>query len=305
MTKHIDSFTCMGNIANIVVIGDQQLLHQARVRLVDLENKWSRFIDTSEISLINNSDGKEMYVSADTVTLVRYLVDAQSRTHRLFDPSLLPALIGLGYGASRLDNSMKSDIAPNAQWAIPLSETRIDSASGAVRLPRGATLDPGGLGKGLAADIVATELISLGASGVCVSIGGDMRIAGESEGNGGWSVAVESPFDESSDLTTLVLNSGGIATSSTRGKRWVGPLGEMHHVLDPSTSTPLSETAGQFVQSTVLASEAVWAEVFATALLVGGLEQGMPLIDQLGMAAMAVTVDGDLIESSTWKEYVL
>jgi thiamine biosynthesis lipoprotein len=295
----------MGNTANIVVIGDQQLLHQARVRLVDLENKWSRFIDTSEISLINNSDGKEMYVSADTVTLVRYLVDAQSRTHRLFDPSLLPALIGLGYGASRLDNSMKSDIAPNAQWAIPLSETRIDSASGAVRLPRGATLDPGGLGKGLAADIVATELISLGASGVCVSIGGDMRIAGESEGNGGWSVAVESPFNESSDLTTLVLNSGGIATSSTRGKRWVGPLGEMHHVLDPSTSTPLSETAGQFVQSTVLASEAVWAEVFATALLVGGLEQGMPLIDQLGMAAMAVTVDGDLIESSTWKEYVL
>ena len=305
MTKHIDSFTCMGNIANIVVIGDQQFLHQARVRLVDLENKWSRFIDTSEISLINNSDGKEMYVSADTVTLVRYLVDAQSRTHRLFDPSLLPALIGLGYGASRLDNSMKSDIAPNAQWAIPLSETRIDSASGAVRLPRGATLDPGGLGKGLAADIVATELISLGASGVCVSIGGDMRIAGESEGNGGWSVAVESPFNESSDLTTLVLNSGGIATSSTRGKRWVGPLGEMHHVLDPSTSTPLSESAGQFVQSTVLASEAVWAEVFATALLVGGLEQGMPLIDQLGMAAMAVTVDGDLIESSTWKEYVL
>ena len=304
MTKHIDSFTCMGNTANIVVIGDQQLLHQARLRLVDLEHKWSRFIDTSEISLINNSDGKVMYVSADTVTLVRYLVDAQSRTHGLFDPSLLPALIGLGYGASRLDNSMKSDIAPNAQWAIPLSETRIDSASGAVRLPSGATLDPGGLGKGLAADIVATELISLGASGVCVSIGGDMRIAGESEGSGGWSVAVESPFNESNDLTTLALKSGGIATSSTRGKRWVGPLGEMHHVLNPSTSTPLTESAGQLVQSTVLASEAVWAEVFATALLVGGLEQGMPLIDQLGMAAMAVTVDGDLIESSTWKEYV-
>jgi len=245
-----------------------------------------------------------MYVSADTVTLVRYLVDAQARTHGLFDPSLLPALIGLGYGISRVDSSMKSDIAPNAQWAIPLNETRIDSASGAVRLPSGATLDPGGLGKGLAADIVATELISLGATGVCISIGGDMRIAGESEGKGGWSVAVESPSDESKDLTTLVLKSGGIATSSTRGKRWVGPLGEMHHVLNPRTSTPLTESAGQLVQSTVVASEAVWAEVFATALLVGGLEQGMPLIDQLGMAAMAVTVDGDIIESSTWKEYV-
>jgi len=294
----------MGNTAELVVIGDQQLLHAARMRLTDLENKWSRFIDTSEISLINTSDGKEMYVSQDTITLVRYLVDAQSRTHGLFDPSLLPALIGLGYGVSRIDSSMKSDIAPHAGWAIPLDETRIDQASGAVRLPSGATLDPGGLGKGLAADMVATELIALGATGVCVSIGGDMRIAGESEEHGGWSVAVESPFSESTDLTTLVLNSGGIATSSTRGKRWVGPLGEMHHVLHPNTATPLSESSGQLVQSTVLASEAVWAEVFATALLVGGLEDGMSLIDQLGMAAMAVTVDGDIVESSTWKEFI-
>ena len=304
MTKHNDSFPCMGNTANIVVIGEQHLLRTARLRLADLENKWSRFVGTSEISLINNADGKEMYVSSDTITLVRYLVDAQTRTHGLFDPSLLPALIGLGYGASRSDSSMKSDIAPNAQWAIPLSETRVDSASGAVRLPAGATLDPGGLGKGLAADIVATELISLGAKGVCVSVGGDMRIAGESELNGGWSVAVESPFDESTDLTTLVLNSGGIATSSTRGKRWVGPFGEMHHVLSPITATPLTESVGQLVQSTVLAAEAVWAEAFSTALLVGGLEHGMPLIDQLSMAAMAVTVDGDIIESSTWKEFV-
>jgi thiamine biosynthesis lipoprotein len=304
MTKHIDSFPCMGNTANIVVIGNQSLLHTARLRLADLESKWSRFIGTSEISLINTADGKEMYVSADTFTLVRYLVDAQSRTHGLFDPSLLPALIGLGYGVSRSDSSMKSDIAPNSQWAVPLSETRVDAASGAVRLPRGATLDPGGLGKGLAADIVATELISLGAPGVCVSVGGDMRIAGDSELNGGWSVAVESPFAESTDLTTLFLNSGGIATSSTRGKRWIGTLGETHHVLHPNTATPLSESPGQLVQSTVLASEAVWAEVFATALLVGGLEQGMPLIDQLGMAAMAVTVDGDIIESSMWREFV-
>jgi FAD:protein FMN transferase len=304
MTKHTDSFPCMGNTANIVVIGEQHLLQIARLRLADLENKWSRFIDTSEISIINTADGKEKYVSQDTITLVRYLVDAQSRTNGLFDPSLLPALIGLGYGVSRVNSSMQSEIAPHAQSVIPLGETRIDQASGAVRLPSGATLDPGGLGKGLAADIVATELIALGATGVCVSIGGDMRIAGESESNGGWSVAVESPFDESTDLTTLVLHAGGIATSSTRGKRWVGPLGEMHHVLHPNTATPLSESPGQLVQSTVLASEAVWAEVFATALLVGGLEDGMPLIDQLGMAAIAVTVDGDVIESSTWKEFV-
>jgi thiamine biosynthesis lipoprotein len=304
MTKHTDSFPCMGNTASIVVFGEQNLLQIARLRLADLENKWSRFIATSDISRINTADGKDTFVSKDTVSLVQYLVDAQSRTHGLFDPSLLPALIGLGYGVSRTDSSMKSEIAPHSRWSIPLDETRIDQASGAVRLPSGATLDPGGLGKGLAADMVATELIECGATGACISVGGDMRIAGDSELNSSWLVAVESPFDECSALATLTLSSGGIATSSTRGKRWIGPLGEVHHVLHPNTATPLKESSGQLVQSTVLASEAVWAEVFATALLVGGIEQVMTQIDQLGMAAMAVTVDGEVFNNSAWKEFV-
>ena len=294
----------MGNTADVTVVGDPALLEFARVRLAALEQLWSRFIATSEISALNRSNGETISVHPDTVTLVRYLVDAQHLTNRAFDPTLLPSLVHLGYARSLTNDALVTNLDGTLQWGQPLAATSIDIEHSTIALPIGLTLDPGGLGKGLAADIVATELISLGATGVCISIGGDMRIAGESEGNGGWSVAVESPFDESKDLTTLGLKSGGIATSSTRGKRWVGPLGEMHHVLNPRTSAPLTETAGQLVQSTVVASEAVWAEVFATALLVGGLEQGMPLIDQLGMAAMAVTVDGDIIESSTWKEYV-
>jgi thiamine biosynthesis lipoprotein len=274
------------------------------MRLAELEGKWSRFIASSEISEINRASGKEIVVSSDTLALVRYLVDAQTRSNGLFDPSLLPALIGLGYGTSRTNEAMHSHVSPDASCAISLQETRVDLASGAVRLPPGATLDPGGLGKGLAADIVALELLSLGATGACVSIGGDMRIAGESEHSGGWSVAVESPDNESRDIASLVLHSGGIATSSTRGKRWHGPFGEMHHVLHPSSSLPLAQEEHQFMQTTVIAAEAVWAEVYATALLVGGPDDGMPLINNLGLAAMAVTVDGEIMESITWKEFV-
>src|SRR4029078_51858 len=50
----------------------------------------------------------------------------------------------------------------------------------AVRLPAGTGFDPGGIGKGLAADIVVDEIRADGADGVCVNPGGDVRVDGPS-----------------------------------------------------------------------------------------------------------------------------
>ena len=47
-----------------------------------------------------------------------------------------------------------------------------------VRLLDGVGFDPGGIGKGLAADLVATAAVDLGADGAMVSLGGDLRVAG-------------------------------------------------------------------------------------------------------------------------------
>src|SRR2546428_658254 len=65
--------------------------------------------------------------------------------------------------------------------------------AGAVRLPVGTGFDPGGIGKGLAADSVVDELRADGAAGVCVNIGGDVRVEGDSPSGEAWTVAVEHP----------------------------------------------------------------------------------------------------------------
>ncbi len=51
----------------------------------------------------------------------------------------------------------------------------IDPIVGAVTLPSGVELDLGGIGKGLAADLVVDELLAAGAAGACVNVGGDLR----------------------------------------------------------------------------------------------------------------------------------
>ena len=60
----------------------------------------------------------------------------------------------------------------------------VDPDDRIVTLPAGARFDPGGIGKGLAADLVADELRSFGAAGVCVNVGGDLRVAGAAPGAG-------------------------------------------------------------------------------------------------------------------------
>ena len=293
----------MGNTADITVIGDPSLLGIAQIRLGELEQRWSRFISSSDVCALNQSKGVAISVHPDTITLVRYLVDAQRLTNRFFDPTLLPSLVQLGYARSMTNASLVTLLDGSLRWGEPLVATSIDIENSTVTLPAGLTLDPGGLGKGLAADIVATELLERGAAGACVSVGGDIRCVGTGPINGTWPIPVGSPFESSAILSTATLTDGAIATSSLGAKTWMVGSTKMHHVLSPKTGMPLQSAPEQVVQSTVIGAEAVWAEVFSTVVLVDGVVEGFRQVEAAGLAALAVFANGKCLESSRWKEY--
>jgi len=138
---------------------------------------------------------------------------------------------------------------------------------------------------------------------VCISIGGDIRCAGIGPIDGAWSIPVASPFVESEALATATLFDGAIATSSLGAKTWSVGNKEMHHVLSPKTGLPLQRSAEQIIQATVIGAEAVWAEVFATVVLVAGVVEGFTQVEAAGLAALAVFADGRCVMSSHWKEY--
>ena len=296
-------FACMGNTADVTVIGDPSLLGVARIRLEQLEQRWSRFISSSDVCALNQSKGVAISVHPDTITLVRYLVAAQRLTNRFFDPTLLPSLVQLGYARSITNASLVTQLDGSLRWGEPLIATSIDVENSTITLPTGLTLDPGGLGKGLAADIVASELRALGAEGVCISIGGDIRCAGIGPIDGAWSIPVASPFVASEVLATATLFDGAIATSSLDAKTWSVGNKEMHHVLSPKTGLPLQKSVEQVIQTSVIGAEAVWAEVFATVVLVAGVVEGFTQVEAAGLAALAVFADGRCVMSSHWKEY--
>ena len=158
-------------------------------------------------------------------------IDGFRLTGGLYDPTLLGPVIRAGY--DRTFELIPAAARPGRSDAEPAC-AGIGFGPGWARLPAGSGFDPGGIGKGLAADIVASELVAAGADGVCVNLGGDVRVTGEAPGGGTWTVAVEHPA-AAAPIALLGLADGAVATSTTLRRRWrVG--GEVrHHLIDPAT----------------------------------------------------------------------
>ena len=290
------TFPSMGNTAHVVVVASDdvqadRLLAMARSWAASLEASWSRFVPSSDIFRLNTAGGRAMRISPDTEVLIRHLLAAYEATDGLFNPFVLPALISAGYGRSLAGDGRIGCSAAHTSHAPTARDVQLETVNGATwcRLLGGATLDPGGLGKGLAADIIAERLLLEGAVGALVSIGGDIRCVGTSPDEHGWTIDIEVMSHPAFGEARVVLKSGAIATSTTLAKRWHGG----HHVIDPSTGRPLDERRdGALQMASVIASNAVWAEVFATASLVVGGHLAGALVEARGLAARFETSAG-------------
>ncbi len=287
----------MGTEAHLAVLGDDPtLLLLAQERLGDLEGRWSRFRPDSTLCRLNRSDGRPVVVDEATFDLVATAVGAWHGTGGRFDPSVLDAVVAAGYDRSfdRLP-PVPPDGGPSAPPGGPPSPSpgcagiRLDPDRSSIELPSGVHLDLGGIGKGRAADLVATELVAAGARAAFVNLGGDLRVVGPLEAGRGLQVAVEDPLDLERALTTVEVTDGALATSSVARRRWVTPTGVAHHLIDPATGAPSDSPVAAV---TVLAPETTTAETLAKAALVAGPDGAAALLADAGHPALVVDRGG-------------
>jgi thiamine biosynthesis lipoprotein len=283
-----------------------------------IESKWSRFIADSDISRLNSAGGRRVSVDPSTATLVSSMLEGWRITDHAFDPSTLPVLHEAGYRCS-IDDPYKVTLLPDGavfvsgydsshgagsdtasrsglsrQWAT-MSDIVVDVAGSTVTLPPGLVLDPGGIGKGLAADMAVRHLIACGAAGALVGIGGDIAIAGTPPSDDGWTISVEDPNDDRSDICTLVVDAGGIATSSTRSRRWVHDGRERHHLIDPRLA---EQSSTDLAAVTVIAGCGWLAEVHATAALLAGAHDVVGYLERHQLSGIAIGLDGHITASA-------
>ncbi len=298
-TQSSSRFRAMGSDVHVIVIGGPSGLDlDARARIDQLEHRWSRFLPESELSRLNRADGRPVLVSDDTRVAVAAAVEAWRATDGRFDPTVLAALEASGYDRDfallEPDPRAVTDDVPMP--APGCREIEIDHVVGAVTLPPGLRIDLGGIGKGLAADLVVDELIAAGADGACVNVGGDLRVRGTAPSADGWVMDVE-PMPG----LRIALADGAVATSSVSKRRWRREGKPVHHLLDPRDGRP---TVAGLVAVTLIASRAVAAEMLTKAAFVAGRIGAATTIERAGATGLLLTDSGEVVRLERVEEYL-
>jgi thiamine biosynthesis lipoprotein len=292
-------FRAMGSDCHLVIVGGApDALDAGRARVDQLEQRWSRFLPGSEISRLNALAGHAVAVSADTVALVERAVEAWRFTGGTFDPTVLGDMLRAGYDRT-FDEVRERPGSGVSDLFVACTDIEIDGD--AVRLPEGTGFDPGGIGKGLAADLVVTELMQSGADGVCMNMGGDVRVAGVGPDGASWTVGVEHPR-VAVPLVVVGVANGAVATSTTLRRRWEVDGEPRHHLIDPRTGEP-ALTDLELV--TVIGGEAWSAEVLAKAVLIRGGAHPFDLVEGTGAHALVVADDGVVRVSAGFASFVV
>jgi thiamine biosynthesis lipoprotein len=287
-------FTAMGNSCRVIAESDE-LCRAGEAHVRRLEHLWSRFLDDSEVSAVNRHAGSVCMVSEDTFRLIELAEQARQATDGLFNPLQLARLEDLGYRRSWHDSDPQP--APDlAAGAAPASTEPIELLAElcAVRIPAGTRFDPGGLGKGLAGDIVAEQLIAAGATTVQVELGGDVRVAGPPWGGQVWTVHAEC-----ADRTIVMsIDGGGAATSGVIKRSWQHSGRRLHHIIDPRSGWPAHTDV---VAATVSAASLAWAEVFAKVAVIVGSVEARRRVRDAGLTAVLFLGDAEDGDVRTWE----
>jgi thiamine biosynthesis lipoprotein len=215
-------------------------------------------------------------------------LDAARLTGGAVDPTVGRALEQVGYDrdlAEIAEDGPPVHAHPAPGWRV----VSLDRASRTVLFPRGVRLDLGSTAKALAADRAAVIAAAATGTGVLISLGGDIAVAGAPP-DGGWPIALADDHESDAAGPVVAIEAGGLATSSTTVRRWQRGGNEVHHILDPATGMPCPVV---WRTATVAARTCVEANVASTASIVLGsaapewlVEHGLParLVDPSGRA---------------------
>lgn len=265
-------------------------LHDAvQGRLDQVVAQMSTWNADADIMRFNRAMAGDWFVlQEDFLRVLAAALDVASLSGGAFDPTVSPLVAAWGFGAHAGDQGRPSpaDLAA-ARSRVGWQQLRFDPEQRRVRQPGGVMLDLSAIAKGYGVDVVTDLLRRRGIEAALVEVGGELYGYGRKADGTPWRVLVESSPDEEADsegLEPRVLALDGLAVA-TSGDRWHAYAQEgrrYSHTIDPRSGEPVTDAAAAV---TVVATDAMHADAWATALTVMGASVGHAFATEHGLAA--------------------
>lgn len=197
-------------------------------------------------------------------------------------------------GMSRLKADIRSALAPDG--TLSPADLLVGST------PALAQLNYNAVAQGYSCDLVAGYLYSIGVKDMMVDIG-EIFCDGLNPSGQQWGIGIDRPADGNNepgaDLQAIFhvpQGPHGVVTSGNYRKFYVRDGKKYAHTIDPRTGYPVSHN---LLSATVVASDALMADAYATYCMVVGLEQAISFIESMPELEACLVYDEDGV-FKTW-----
>lgn len=280
----------------------KQAIELAFEEIRRIDDLFSLYKPDTEIDRINaQADGGYVTVSNDTLLVLKRVREFYWMTEGAFDGTIAPLarLWGFDSGNYKVPTS---DAIQTALKLVGFDKVLIDEVQSGVRFERsGMSLDLGGAGKGYATDKAYDALKESGVDYAFISVGtSSIRVLGSKPDGTDWRVGIGHPRNPSEYFGVILLKPGEALGTSGDYQQYFEEDGIRYsHIIDPRTGLQPRE----LLSVTVLAGNALDADILSTAIFVLGVEKGMELVEELdGVEAVLFTADEDIFVSSGIKD---
>jgi thiamine biosynthesis lipoprotein len=252
----------------------------------EIEERCTRFSQASELMQLSARAGVPVAASAILFEAVRFGLMVAEQTGGAFDPTVGHRMAARGFNQEhRTGEIVRSAVTPDDD--VSYRDVQLDPDRSTIMLLRPLTLDLGAVAKGLAVDTAARELEPF--RDFAIDAGGDLYLGGSNPEGAAWRVGIRHPRQDDGLIDSLRVSNQAVCTSGDYERQAAAG----HHILDPRTGASAKAAASV----TVVADGAMLADALATAAFVLGPEQGIRLLERMGVSGLIVTPELERFET--------
>lgn len=288
----------------------QHLQAQVQAALDGVDARMSLYRPDSELVRFNRAPASQpVALSPELLQVLQAGQQVAQWTAGAFDMTVAPLVLAWGFGPGAQPGTVATPGLPAAHHLqagrrlLGHQGLQLDAATGSARKAwDGLQLDLGGIAKGYGVDQAAQALQSSGVRHFMLEVGGEVRTAGLNPQGRPWQIGIEEPDVLPRRARSVLPLSGGAMATSGDYRNYFEQDGRRYsHEIDPRSGEPVHNPVASV---TVVAGDALHADALATGLMVLGLDSGLALAQQRGLAAHFIvrSAGGALAEhsSSAW-----
>ena len=287
-------------VANAAV-DETALRNRVEQRLVEIDRALSNYRDDSELSHFNRAPvGEWIALSADLYAVLREAQRISAASDGAFDATIAPLVQLWGFGSdtetqrARAENPSIEQLQA-AQAQVDYRQLQLDEHAPRAKKLRNLSIDVNGIAQGYTVDQLANLFAAAGFKNYLVEVGGELRLAGHNADNKSWRIAIEKPSDSLIATEQVIVGNGiGVTTAGDYHDYFERDGVRYSHTIDPRTAHPI---AHKLASVTVVATTAMEADGWDTALEVLGPDDGFALAQRLYIAAYFIIRAGGGFET--------